>query len=148
MKKHHLCNLLVGLVLAVLLTLVLLQYLGNNHEIQSKGEWSVLQELEYNHRGEQNLPRVIVKQLHEYSAIGIVSKNNQVRVWVLLNPEFDPLIKELPKEDFYLYPDELESILSEAEVSEVAEAYLSNLISDRLLSHDGAPNRPLIFWVY
>lgn len=104
-------------------------FLENSDEIQSKREWSILQELEKDYRGKENDNRIIVKKRHGYDAVGVISVKNNTRVWILLNSKYHPLIKELPSQDYQILPAELEYILSEAEVNEVVKNRLYGSVS-------------------
>ena len=125
MKKFLLFLLIVALCIAVIAA-ILSTVLKNSDEIQSKREWSILQVLRHRYQEEQLNTRIIIEQLDEFYAAGILSDDdNSSRVWILLNPNHLPLIKELPSQNYHIRENELEHILSEAEVSDAIETHLS-----------------------
>ncbi|MCZ4307160.1 hypothetical protein O4G98_20715 [Zoogloeaceae bacterium G21618-S1] len=101
-----------------------------------KAEWSVLQGVEYAHRGKQ-LSKPVVLQVHGYDVLGLRSLKGD-NVWVLLKPEAPPFYKQLPEEN-YTIPLAFVTSLSEAgKLGYTVEAVLSS----RTETNDAQPIIP------
>jgi hypothetical protein len=112
----------IGLVGVILYLLYLVK---SSDEIQSKREWSILQSLELKYRDRPLQDGVFVDQIDEFTAAAIRSDDGKTRVWVLLNPKHEPLIKHLPNMAFTLTPDELHQLESSYEIKPIVREYLS-----------------------
>ncbi|KAB8194406.1 hypothetical protein FKV24_005775 [Lysobacter maris] len=64
-----------------------------------KHEWSILQAYEYQNRDLDLSSGTIVKIHEDYCLLGVVSSSNRPqRIWVLMNPKFEPFLKRVPDE--------------------------------------------------
>ena len=103
---------LVILVLIVVGGLILLwKDLSKHQELQSKREWSVLQavELEQRARSISNNPIIITNE--GCVIAGLLSEDKHNRIWLLLNPRFEPFVKQIPEGDFWITEKDFEMIL-------------------------------------
>jgi hypothetical protein len=107
---------------ATILCLVFFGLLGCG-ELQSKQEWSILQTAEFQHRTGVSASQRVATYVYEgYRAVGIAADDSQRRVWILLNPRFEPLVKEMPAASYHLTRAELDQILRDGNVrAEVVE---------------------------
>lgn len=84
--------------------------ISNSDELQSKREWSVLQNLEVRYRDDQAKKVIMSKADAEYCAAGILADDGETRVWILANARYNPLVKILPNVPFHLSPESLSDI--------------------------------------
>lgn len=92
-----------------------------------KREWSILQDLELETR-EQRTAAVQFRAVDEYVAMAVPRDGDGRLVWLLLNPAHAPLYKQIPAANFWLEPDQFESITRDHPVtSTVTEALRSHL---------------------
>ena len=67
----------------------------------NKSEWSVLQGVEYEHRGKP-VQAPLVLNVSRHRVVGLPRTDAPGLIWVLLTPEHDPLYKQLPEGQFTL----------------------------------------------
>ena len=106
--------------------------LRRSPELSSKPENSLLQALEAEYKGRDIDKRAIVEHRDGYCAIGILSDNRRQRIWVLLNPKHEPLVKiTSSKEDFHITNGDLEQLKGECEINPAVTRVLRQHIYDR-----------------
>jgi hypothetical protein len=106
---------LVAIVSAFPILIILLR---SSNELGSKPENSFLQALEVQYRGKPLDDRLIVKRRNEYCAVGILASDGKSRVWILLNPKYQPLVKEIGAQDYRITRDELDLLKKECRLNE------------------------------
>ena len=102
--------------------------LKSSDELKSKREWSLMQIIQENKKGTNYSSRVVVERVEECTAVGILPANSNKRVWIMLNPKYQPWIKVIPNEDFYISPSELELLKLETEMDEKVLNYLQTRV--------------------
>ena len=96
-------------------------------EVGSKREWSILEAVEFRSRDKTHEARLTFVSLDGYHVVGIKSTSGEL-CWVLLNPRFSPMIKEVPKLEYRLARDEYQRIISEGEVAVEVRSHLRRRI--------------------
>lgn len=99
-------------------------YLKGSDELQSKPEWSVLQNLEFRYRTNPIASRLLIEKQDAHCAVGIVSADGQSRVWLLLNAAHEPLVKKLPELEYWLSEAEFTKILGACKINEQVRSEL------------------------
>jgi hypothetical protein len=109
---------ILSLLLIVAAFLALWISLGKSDELGSKPESSFLQALEKEYRDKPLVEKLLIKRRGKYCAVGIVATNNSERVWVLLNPRFQPLVKVSSDADYELTPKDVEWLRGQCDVDD------------------------------
>lgn len=119
----------VVLALIVVSSAYIFWFVSNSDEIQSKREWSILQDMynkrEYNSSGR----KIFIEKYEEYYFARVLSSNDNVSL-ILLNAKYKPMIKVFPKNDISLSADEFKYILSKGKVNKETESYLDSKIKN------------------
>jgi len=136
MKKKYIFVLLIFCFLIILGIIYFNNYISNSDDIQSKREWSILQELEYKYRDNSLTQRCIIENIQEYYAVGTMSDDSKSRVWLLLNPKYKPYIKFLPKKKYRFFPTDIELILRMAPVDDKMYDYLISIVDSVDIDQD------------
>ncbi len=97
-------------------------------ELQSKPEWSFLQNFEYYYRQHPVNDTLIIEKKSPYCAAGMIASDGHSRMWVLLAAKNKPLVKKLPDLDYRVTQRDIDRLSSECSVSnEVAAELRSHL---------------------
>jgi hypothetical protein len=116
-------------IIIICLSMLLLIACNNNDGRESFGdktEWSVLQSIEYELRGQKNAEFKILETKGYYIAI---IPNEAGAIAILLNPDFPPFYKQMPNIQFNLSNEQYEKILTNKKItSTVQEVLESHLI--------------------
>lgn len=108
----------VGIALAVAGAIVFVAF-QMNCEL---GEWHALQKIEHQHRATQYGSGIILTNLGRKKFLCVIGKTN--KVWILLNPSCEPLIKRLPDASFHLSRGQLNDVLRSEGVDPAVQAFL------------------------
>ena len=100
---------MAGLSRSIALTTVLLAACSGPESAGNKSEWSVLQGVEYGHRGSPPSSPLVIT-VSGYRVAGLPKSNGPGAVWVLLNPKHEPLYKQLPQDSFHLTTSQLAAL--------------------------------------
>jgi len=95
--------------ISALVAVVLLAACSGPESPTSKSEWAALQGVEYEHR-EMPLKAPIVLEAFGHRVAGLPSTDGRSNIWVLLNPEGEPLYKQMPDGDYSLSSAELATL--------------------------------------
>jgi hypothetical protein len=101
---------------------------GDGEEAGSdKQEWSILQVLEVQHRGE-SIEKIEFQKFNEYQIICIPRYDNHSRIWIIADPKSPPFYKQLPSGNYWLTKEELDEVRTKADpISTVLSALRSHL---------------------
>ena len=83
---------------------------GGENELLSKHDWSVLQAVEYRHRDSPSDEHLQLVEQWEKHLAGVLSRRGDQRIWIMLDPDHRPFVKQLPKGDYEINLTELEKI--------------------------------------
>ncbi|TKB74768.1 MAG: hypothetical protein E8D46_04225 [Nitrospira sp.] len=108
-------NLVCGIVIFVVIGLVP-PVMGSENELLSKEEWSILQSLEYRYRDSPSSDHLLLIEHSGKHLAGILSTHGSQRLWMLLDPDHKPFVKQLPKGDYHINSMEFERISAFAKV--------------------------------
>jgi hypothetical protein len=97
-------------VMSIVAALVSLSACVAYDNIRSKGEYAVLQAAEYEQR-DKHLVAVEILTRQEYRVAGFRSRDGGTNAWVLLNPRYRPLYKQVPADSrLVISPADLERV--------------------------------------
>ena len=85
-------------------------------ELASKGEWSIVQAVEWQHRDKPRDKTEVVK-IDDYSLVGIPVDDTRKEIWILLNPRNPPYYKQLPNGTYKLSKEDLKKVLASGVVT-------------------------------
>lgn len=92
----------------------LMARVASSEGIHSKREWSVLQSVQA-HGTNASSKRIVVVTRDTYYCAGVQTAGKKGRVWILLNPEFEPYVKVLG--------DQASVSMAPAEIEALKEGY-------------------------
>lgn len=117
-------------VILVALLVYAAWYLYSAEQFNTKGEWSVVQAVEYKYRSIKSDEHLILERTAEnYCLAGIITQSSSHRVWVLLNAKSTPYWKQIPEGNFNITVEELKKV---AAFCRVQPEVLARLISEKL----------------
>jgi hypothetical protein len=79
-------------------------------EYRAKVEWSGLQGIEMASRSTSQDEHLLIESHEGHPYAGVLSSDGQTRVWILLDSEYPPLLKEMPQRTYYLSAGELKAL--------------------------------------
>jgi hypothetical protein len=83
---------------------------GGENELLSKHDWSVLQSVEYRYRESPSGEHLLLVEQWGKHFAGVLSTQGSQRIWILLDPDHRPFVKQLPKGDYHINSTEFERI--------------------------------------
>jgi hypothetical protein len=101
-----------------------------SEELRSKPEWSVVQMVEWKHRGETNNAIEFVT-VDKYSLVGITAHDPKEKIWIMLNAKNPPYYKQIPAGNYTLSKEEFKTI--------IASNIISSTVANCLESHVEEP---------
>jgi hypothetical protein len=105
------------LVLVVCALVGLYVQLKNSGELGSKPEASFLQSLQVEYHNASLDEKIIIRRRRGHCAVGIAARNGKERVWILLNPRFEPLSKITSNAGYELTRNELEWLKKQCNIN-------------------------------
>lgn len=84
--------------------------MGGENELLSKEEWSILQSVEYRYRDSPSGHHLLLIERSGKHLAGVLSTQGSQRLWILLDPDQKPFVKQLPKGDYDINSTEFERI--------------------------------------
>ena len=86
--------------------------IGGENELFSKEEWSILQSVEYQYRDSSSGDHLmLIEQCGKHLA-GVLSTQWSQRLWILLDPDHKPFVKQLPRGDYHIDSTEFQRIFA------------------------------------
>lgn len=86
--------------------------MGSENELLSKHDWSVLQSVEYRYRESPSGEHLLLVEQWGKHFAGVLSVQGSQRLWILLDPDHKPFLKQLPKGDYHIDSTEFERIIA------------------------------------
>ncbi len=105
------------------------QAVVGSDEIQSKPEWSMLQNLEFQYRDRSIGSEPIFVRRNGYCAIGVPSKVGGNTVWLLADAKHEPLVKYLPEVDHEITASQFNAIEAECALSVAVREHLKRRVN-------------------
>jgi len=102
-------NSICGIVFLVVIGAVS-PVMGSENELISKGEWSILQSVEYRYRDSPSSNHLLLIEQSGKHLAGVLSTQGNQRLWILLDPDHKPFVKQLPQGDYHINSTEFERI--------------------------------------
>jgi len=84
--------------------------IGDENELFSKQEVSILQSVEYRYRQSPSGDHLLLIEQWGKHFAGVLSAQGSQRIWILLDPDHKPFVKQLPKGDYHINSTEFERI--------------------------------------
>jgi hypothetical protein len=84
--------------------------MGGENELLSKEEWSILQSVEYRYRDSPSGDHLLLIERSGKHLAGVLSTQGNQRLWILLDPDQKPFVKQLPKGNYQINSTEFERI--------------------------------------
>lgn len=103
--------------------------MGNGeNELLSKHDWSVLQSVEYRYREVATDEHVLIVEQWGKHLVGVLSTQGDQRLWILLDPNNKPFVKQLPNGEYRISALEYKRILAFGNIHPEVRTALSNAV--------------------
>lgn len=86
--------------------------MGSENELLSKEETSILQSVEYRYRNSPSGDHLLLIEQWGKHFAGVLSTQGTQRLWILLDPDHKPFVKQLPMGAYHITLTEFERIIS------------------------------------
>ena len=102
---------------------------GDGYEsFSAKREYSILQGLEFKHRGE-TITQIEFQKHDEYWVICLPRSGDSSRLWIIADPKSPPFYKQMPEGDYILTKAQLEDIRQKVNPISTVIAALASHVS-------------------
>lgn len=102
--------------------------MGGENELISKEEWSILQSVEYRYRDSSFDDHLLLIVQSGKHLAGVLSAKEGQRLWILLDPDHRPFVKQLPKGEYHISPTEFERITAFSKIHPVVQSALKQSV--------------------
>jgi hypothetical protein len=102
--------------------------IGGENELFSKGEWSILQSVEYQYRDSSSGDHLLLIEQSGKHLAGVLSTQGGQRLWILLDPDHKPFVKQLPKGDYHINSTEFQRIIAFGEIHPEVQSALKKSV--------------------
>ena len=102
--------------------------MGDENELISKEEVSILQSVEYRYRQSPSGDHLLLIEEWGKHFAGLLSTQGSQRLWILLDPDHKPFVKQLPKGDYHINSTEFEKIAAFAKIHPEVQSALKKSV--------------------
>ena len=102
--------------------------MGDENELFSKQEVSILQSVEYRYRESPSRDHMLLTEQWGKHFAGVLSTQGSQRLWILLDPDHKPFVKQLPKGDYQINSTEFEKIAVFAKIHPEVQSALKKSV--------------------